>query len=159
MSGHVGAEYAIIANPDVSAYLERGLVVYSIDAKCDLLGLDRKELEAYDGVSARVVTQMAVSLFEQSNAPIALATTGFAGPRKGDEEVGLVHFAIALENREVRHFQVSFGDLGRETVCRRAVQHALLLLTTTVKELRGDTNDSETSAGSRQLSDLPATKR
>ena len=129
---------AIIADPDVSGALERGFVVYSPEAKCDLLGLDRKKVEACNGVSKEVAIDMAQAALDRSQASMAVAITGFAGPREENEEVGLVHFAIATRNGSPVHREQHFGDLGRETVCRHAVQTALEMLIDAVRHERDD---------------------
>ena len=118
---------AIVSNPQASSALERGFVVYSVDAKCELLGLDRKSVEQCAGVSRDVAHAMAKSALKKSHADVSVAITGFAGPRENDEEVGLVH--IAASNQDVLlHRELHVGDIGREAVCVRAVVAALELL-------------------------------
>ena len=124
---------AITANPEVSGVLERGFVVYSPDAKCDLLGLDRGIVEACHGVSRNIAIDMARAALERSRASIAVATTGFAGPRENNEEVGLVHIAVATRSAEVYHREEHFGELGRKEVCQKSVSAALQLLIHTVR--------------------------
>ncbi len=119
---------AITANPAVSGSLERGMVVYSPNAKADLLGLDLERVESCDGVDRELTIDMANATLGRSRASIAIAIAGFAGPREKGEEVGLVHFAIATSRGEIIHREHHFGDPGRETVCERAVETALSLL-------------------------------
>ncbi|NVD45769.1 CinA family protein [Qipengyuania atrilutea] len=119
---------AIVANPDVSGGLERGFIVYSLDSKCELLDLDRAEVESCEGVSRDVAIGMAEAGLRRSHADLALSVTGFAGPQQNDEEVGLVHVALARKRREPLHAVYHFGDLGREVICNKAVVAALQML-------------------------------
>ncbi|MCF8707393.1 CinA family protein [Rhizorhapis sp. SPR117] len=120
---------AIVSDPDVSGALERGFVVYSIDAKCELLNLERERVEACAGVSKDIAIAMAKAALDRSHADIAMAITGFAGPQEHDEEVGLVHIALIGRDGKPRHHICHFGDVGREVVCRKTVLVALELLT------------------------------
>lgn len=126
----------IAADPGVSSAFDRGFVVYSPDAKCDLLGLDRQEVEACQGVSKRVAIDMVQAALAQSTAALAVATTGFAGPREGEEEVGLVHLAVVRRGGDVRHREKHFGDIGRKAVCDRTIAIALHMLTEAVESDR-----------------------
>lgn len=118
---------AIVSHPGISNAFERGLVVYSVDAKCELLGLERRHVEQCEGVSADIARAMAKAALEESRADLAAATTGFAGPRQGDEEVGLVHIAVASADG-CDHRELHCGDIGREEVCEKAVLTALQML-------------------------------
>ncbi len=78
-----------------SHIFECGFAVYSDKAKCDLLGLDPALVDARGAVSREVAIAMAGGALDGSQAAIALAITGFAGPPSHAEsgEEGLVHFA------------------------------------------------------------------
>lgn len=108
-----------------SAWFERGFVCYSYASKRELLGVDAAELEAQGAVSEIVARQMAAGAIANSQAELALAVTGIAGPDGGmpDKPVGTVWFAWSLlggVSSEVRTFN---GD--REAVRRQTVAHAL----------------------------------
>jgi nicotinamide-nucleotide amidase len=118
---------AIVSHPGLSKAFERGLVVYSVDAKCELLGLERHHVEECEGVSEEIARAMARAALEESRAQLAAATTGFAGPREGEEEVGLVHVAVASPDG-CDHRELHCGDIGREAVCEQAVRTALEML-------------------------------
>lgn len=118
---------AIVSHPGVSRAFERGFVTYSVDAKCELLGLERHHVEECEGVSADIARAMARAAVRESRADLAAATTGFAGPRQGDEEVGLVHVAVASAN-DCAHRELHLGDIGREAICEKAVATALEML-------------------------------
>lgn len=129
---------AIVADPAASPMLERGFVVYSVDAKCELLGLDRQEVEDCAGVSEHIARAMARAALRESGADIAMAITGFAGPAEGDEEAGLVHLAAA-RGGEVVHQAVHLGDIGRTLVCEAVT--ALVLDMGHALALRADEAD------------------
>jgi nicotinamide-nucleotide amidase len=118
---------AIVSHPGVSKGFERGFVTYSVDAKCELLGLERHHVEECEGVSADIACAMARAAVRESKADLAAAVTGFAGPRQGEEEVGLVHVAVASK-RECVHRELHLGDIGREAVCEKAVATSLQML-------------------------------
>jgi nicotinamide-nucleotide amidase len=97
----------------VSSAFERGFVVYSKDAKCELLHIARETVERCNAVSRAVAVAMAEGALAASHADIAMAITGFAGPGGPDDEPGLVHFACARAGRTTRHREEHFGDIGR----------------------------------------------
>jgi nicotinamide-nucleotide amidase len=118
---------AIVADEEASPALERGFVVYSVDAKCELLGLERQHVEECAGVAEDIARGMARAALAQSHADLAAAITGFAGPRQGDEEVGLVHIATATRD-DTDHRMLRLGDVGRLAVCEESVRTALEML-------------------------------
>lgn len=83
--------------PGSSAYLDRGFVTYSNDAKEDELGVRKEIIKAHGAVSAECAAHMAAGALKKSGADVALAVTGIAGPAGGTKEkpVGTVHIAIA----------------------------------------------------------------
>ncbi|HWA00797.1 MAG TPA: CinA family protein [Caulobacterales bacterium] len=116
--------------PGCSATLERGFVVYSNDAKAEMLGVPMALIEAKGAVSAEVALAMAQGALAHSRADISIAVTGIAGPDGGSAEkpVGLVHFAAARAGREALHEEHRFGDIGRLNVQAESVATAFRLL-------------------------------
>lgn len=110
--------------PGFSHVFERGFVVYSKDAKCDLLGIARNKVDSCGAVSKEIAIEMALGALRRSRADIALSITGFAGPA-GDEEEGLVHFACAVRDGETFHREEHFGPVGRQGVRLEALNAAL----------------------------------
>lgn len=109
-------------------HLERGYVAYSIDAKCEQLGVARCDAERNDAVNAEVAAAMAKGALRNSHADIAVAVTGFCGPQEKHEEVGLVFLACADRHDGFWEREYHFGDLGREAVLDQAVAGALTLM-------------------------------
>jgi nicotinamide-nucleotide amidase len=114
--------------PGLSHVFERGFVVYSTDAKCDLLGIAREKVDSCGAVSREVALEMAQGALRRSRADIAVAITGFAGPGDDGDEEGLVHFACAPRHGPTRHREEHFGPIGRQGVRIKALQTALGML-------------------------------
>jgi len=113
-----------------SAVVERGLVTYSNEAKTDLVGVPADLIAAHGAVSEPVARAMAEGALTHSRADVTVGITGVAGPTGGTatKPVGLVHFGLARKGSATVHLERRYGDLGRETVRRRAVEDALSLL-------------------------------
>ena len=78
-----------------------GWVTYANAAKTKELGVAPDLLEQHGAVSAEVAQAMAEGALRNSEADIAVAVTGIAGPTGGTEEkpVGTVYFALAAPGR------------------------------------------------------------
>jgi nicotinamide-nucleotide amidase len=116
--------------PGCSDVFERGFVTYSNAAKSEMLGVPYWLIEKHGAVSEDVARAMAGGALTYSNASLAVAVTGIAGPDGGTPEkpVGLVHFAAGRPEGTMHHERVIFGDLGRAEVRRRSVERALSML-------------------------------
>ncbi len=115
-----------------SIWFERGFVSYSNAAKTDMLGVDAALIARHGAVSAQVVRAMASGALLHSQAQVALAVSGIAGPDGGsvDKPVGTVHLSWAMPQgivSEVQHFP---GDRSvvRAATVRRALQGLCQLL-------------------------------
>ena len=113
-----------------SAVLDRGFVTYSNEAKAELLGVPWQMLQRYGAVSREVAEAMAAGALACSSADMTVSITGIAGPGGGSAEkpVGLVHFALAMREGDVRHVERRFGDQGRLAVRLASVEEALGLI-------------------------------
>ena len=80
-----------------SAWFERGFVSYSNRAKTELLGVPAALIEQHGAVSEAVARAMAAGALAHSQAQVAVAVTGIAGPGGGSEDkpVGTVWLAWA----------------------------------------------------------------
>jgi nicotinamide-nucleotide amidase len=116
--------------PGSSDVLDRGFIVYSNRAKSDMLGVPGDLIADMGAVSEAVARAMAEGAVENSNAHVAVAVTGVAGPGGGTrmKPIGLVHIAAARERRSILHEAHRFGDIGRSEIRIKAVEAALLLL-------------------------------
>ncbi len=115
--------------PGSSQWFECGYVTYSNAAKMRDLGVLERTLEEHGAVSEATVREMVAGACRKSQAEVAVAVSGIAGPDGGTagKPVGTVWFALAGPPGEVlceeRRFE---GD--REQIRRQAVAHALSLV-------------------------------
>ena len=114
--------------PGASKYFKGSVVSYASQAKVDVLNISEEILEKYSVVSAEITEAMALSVQQMMKTDFAIATTGNAGPNKGDSdaEIGTVFIAIATPNG-VFSEEFNFGQ-PREKVMDRAVSKALELI-------------------------------
>ncbi len=124
--GRLSAKFAEI--PGASAYFKGSVVSYATSAKNDVLRIPNEFIEKYSVVSSEITEAMAVQAKAMFKADYAIATTGNAGPTKGDSdaEIGTVFIAIATpEDTYVNQYQ--FGN-HRERVTQKAVNKAFELI-------------------------------
>lgn len=116
------------AVPGASNYFKGSVVSYATQVKIDVLEIDENLIAKHGVVSAEVAKEMAKSVQKVMNSDCAIATTGNAGPTKGDEdaELGTVFIGIATPN-EVFVEEFNFGQ-PREKVIDRGVSKALELI-------------------------------
>lgn len=107
---------------------ERGFVVYTNEAKAELLGIPLDLIEREGAVSETVAIAMAEGALKAARADIALSVTGFAGPGAPEDESGLVHFGCARTGRTTVHREMHFGDVGRGPVRIECMRVALEML-------------------------------
>lgn len=119
-----------------SAVLDRGFVTYSNESKMESLGVAQDIIETFGAVSIACVWAMAQGALERSNADVAVAISGVAGPGGGTQlkPVGTVVFARAYRNQEgepegeLKHFEGGDGPNGRAAIRHQATLCALELL-------------------------------
>jgi nicotinamide-nucleotide amidase len=128
-----GALTEIAGSSDV---VDRGYVTYSNAAKQTVLGVPAAVLAAHGAVSRETAEAMARGALGRSDAGLAVAITGIAGPGGGSAEkpVGLVHFAAADRNGRLLHREQRFGEIGRSEVRRLSVLEALSMLNALVQD-------------------------
>jgi nicotinamide-nucleotide amidase len=128
--GLVGHRLTNIAGS--SRYVERGVVVYSNQAKEELLGVPVELLRAHGAVSARVAEAMAAGICRISGSACGIAVTGIAGPDGGTpgKPVGTVFIAVAAPGADGPRIQVRRFRFpgGREAVKWQSSQAALDML-------------------------------
>jgi len=124
--GQIAASLSSV--PGASSYFKGSVVSYATETKINVLGIPEKLIEEYSVVSAEVAKAMALNVRKLLNTDYAIATTGNAGPTKGDEkaELGSVFIALATPN-EVIVEEFNFGQ-PREKVIDRAVIKSLEIL-------------------------------
>ncbi len=86
-------------NSGASAYFKGSVVSYATDSKVNILGVSKDDIYEHSVVSSEVAESMAKHVLQLFKTDYAIATTGNAGPTKGEseEEVGTVFIAIATK--------------------------------------------------------------
>ena len=115
-----------------SAVLDRGFVTYSNESKMELLGVPLDIIETFGAVSIACVWAMAKGALARSDADVAVAISGVAGPGGGTQlkPVGTVVFAKVVRGQEgePEGELKSFKPTSRAGVRREATLCALELL-------------------------------
>jgi nicotinamide-nucleotide amidase len=121
-----------------SDVVDRGFVTYSNAAKEAMLGVPAVMLTHHGAVSGETAAAMAAGALKNSQADVAVAITGIAGPGGGSKQkpVGLVYFAAA--SRDGRYIARSrrYGKIGRRRVRERSIAEALELLQLVAEDAR-----------------------
>jgi len=106
---------AITSVPGSSLVFDRSFVTYSNEAKVEMLDVSEKTLDEYGAVSEACALEMAKGALEHSNADIAVAVTGIAGPGGATEgkPVGTICFALAAKSGEIISSGKQIRDRGR----------------------------------------------
>ena len=116
------------AQAGASAYFLCGVVSYSNESKCNVLGVPMAEIEQHGAVSEQVAKAMAQGARVISGADFAISTTGIAGPTGGSEAkpVGTVWIGVATPDK---CFAVR-KDCGtdRSQIISRASAYAIAML-------------------------------
>ena len=118
----------IAAVPGASSCFKGSVVAYDTRIKTAVLGIPEAMIEEFSVVSATVAKAMALSVQKMMQSDYAIATTGNAGPSKGDSdaEIGTVFIALATPD-EVIVEEFNFGQ-PREKVIDRTVYKSLEML-------------------------------
>ncbi len=116
-----------------SAILDASFVTYANESKKDMLGVSSDVIATFGAVSIAVAWSMAQGALKMTNADVAVAITGVAGPDGGTEKkpVGTVVFARAERDADPSDIcaeRRDFGDIGRGGVRLQAALCALELL-------------------------------
>jgi len=111
-----------------STFFKGSAVTYATDSKTDLLGVEKTIIEKHGVVSGAVAAAMALGAQKKYQSDYAIATTGNAGPTKGDsgQEVGTVFIGLATP-KGVESFQYNMGN-NRTRVIHKTVNQAFEIL-------------------------------
>ena len=114
----------LIDVPGISDVLKESYIVYSDQAKHEMLGVDQELLEKYTAVSEEVCEAMLHGLKKKTGCDYGVATTGYAGP--GGDDVGLVFLGVYSKNGHCIKIMNYMGE--RNIIRKRATRDALDLL-------------------------------
>ncbi|QSW87830.1 competence/damage-inducible protein A [Flavobacterium endoglycinae] len=114
--------------PGSSSYFKGSVVSYATEVKVNVLGIPQELVDQFSVVSAEVASAMAQNVKKLLKTDYALATTGNAGPSKGDSdaEIGTVFIALATPEGVITE-EFNFGQ-PREKVIDRATVKSLEIL-------------------------------
>lgn len=118
----------ITAIPGASGYFVGGVVGYATRTKIDILKVSEALIEEHSVVSAEVASVMAENIRSLMKSDFGIATTGNAGPTKGDSDapIGTVYIAISSDKgTRVEHY--SMGN-HRVRIVQKGVHKALEML-------------------------------
>lgn len=118
----------ITTEPGISSFFRGSLVAYATDTKTSILGINKNTIDKFSVVSNEIAELMAIASNKVFKTDYAIATTGNAGPSKGDadDELGTVHIAIASPKGVVSK-KFNFGQ-PRERVILKTTYKALEML-------------------------------
>jgi nicotinamide-nucleotide amidase len=112
-----------------SQWFTVGFVTYSNEAKARSLNVPRATLERYGAVSEAVARAMALGALRQSDAQVAVAVTGIAGPGGAvpGKPVGTVWLAWAVRRGKKVHVTAELKQFrgDREMIRRKTVRTAI----------------------------------
>ncbi len=111
-----------------SNYFRGSVVSYATDVKVSVLGVSQETIDRNSVVSSQVATEMALGIQKLMKTDYAIATTGNAGPTKGNADalVGTVFIALATTDKVIVE-EFNFGQ-PREKVIDRTVNKAFEML-------------------------------
>ena len=124
--GKISAQFT--QNPGASKFFKGGVIAYNTSVKEKMLGIDSSVIEKHSVVSEEVAELMAIGVKNIFNSDYAIATTGNAGPLKGesDADIGTVFIAIATPLK-VYTQKYSFGN-NRNRVLIKTLNMSMTLL-------------------------------
>jgi nicotinamide-nucleotide amidase len=121
-----GISETITEVPGCSAWFDCSFVTYSNAAKIGMLGVQPVTLTQYGAVSSQVALEMTKGVLANSQADLAIAVTGIAGPEGGSSEKPVGTVFIALQRRGQQGFcsqQLFSGD--RQTIRHQVIVFCL----------------------------------
>jgi len=113
--------------PGSSNYFKGSMVAYDTLIKENVLKVNSETISKHSVVSSEVAEEMALGIKKIFNTDYAIATTGNAGPSKGDSDqpIGKVFIAISTPT-VLKSFEFNFG-MSREKNIIKSVNKALEL--------------------------------
>ncbi|MEP1018784.1 competence/damage-inducible protein A [Maribacter dokdonensis] len=114
--------------PGASGYFKGSVVSYATETKINVLKVPVKLVEDYSVVSAEVAVAMAKGAKKLMKTDFAIATTGNAGPTKGDSKADVGTVFIAIDGPTSQFVQKFQMGSTRERVVEKSVNKAFELL-------------------------------
>ena len=118
----------ITAVPGASAIFKGGVVSYATEAKLNVLKVPKELIETHSVVSEEVAIAMAENVRQLLNSDFGVATTGNAGPTKGDSDADIGTVYIAIAGPEKAYAQKFTMGNHRTRIVQKSVNKALEML-------------------------------
>ena len=118
----------ITSVPGASAFFKGSVVSYATSVKIEVLKVPEEMIKEFSVVSGEVAKAMAKNVKRITGADFGVATTGNAGPTKGDSDadIGTVFIALATPDR-VFVEQFIMGN-HRRRIVQKSVHRAFQML-------------------------------
>lgn len=117
----------ITDEPGSSTILKESFIVYSDEAKVDILGVDKDIISKHGVVSEEVALCMCKKLYDKTKRDICISTTGNAGPTVCDDKpVGRVYVGFCVKGVP-KAFEFNFTG-EREDIRRKACLETFKIL-------------------------------
>lgn len=114
--------------PGASAYFKGAIVSYATETKIELLGVPKEIVEKHSVVSEVVAMAMAKNAKDTLQTDFAIATTGNAGPDKGDSDVDIGTVFIGISTPEGTFAEKFTMGNHRERIVKKSINKAFELL-------------------------------
>jgi nicotinamide-nucleotide amidase len=103
---------ALLWVPGASRYYAGGGVVYTLNSRTVLAGIDPKEYENYQGSTPEMIASLAASMRERLGSTWCIAESGLAGPTSGrsGRPPGRANLAIAGPISRVETIETGSAD-------------------------------------------------
>jgi len=104
--------------PGASRVYLGGVIAYSNLLKVQECLVEPKTIKNYGPVSSQVAAEMAIGIKRKFGSNISVATTGFAGPRTGEEPVGTVFTSVIVNEEQLtqkHQFEGERMDIIKQT--------------------------------------------
>lgn len=120
-----GVAQAITEIAGCSEWFDCGFITYSSDSKTEILDVSAVLIAQHGAVSEEIAAAMAQGALAHSDAHVAIATTGIAGPTGAvpGKPVGTICFGWVMGKRVVTERKVFSGD--RHTIREQTVAYSL----------------------------------
>ena len=119
---------AFTTHPGASSCFKGGIVTYATNSKSEVLKVPEELIEQHSVVSAEVVEKMAENAKKMFQTDYALATTGNAGPTKGDSDAEVGTVFIGLATPEKVYSKKFFFGSNRDQVVESSVNKAFEMI-------------------------------
>ena len=116
------------AQAGASAYFMCGVVSYSNESKCNVLGVSTSDIEQFGAVSEQVAKAMVLGVKAISGANFAISTTGIAGPTGGSKEKPIGTVWIGIATPEKCYAILKNCGTDRSQIISRATAYAIAML-------------------------------